>query len=124
MILWVFIALIIAFVVLPFIGWAIGWVIWTAIVGIFLGGLARLIIPGRQNIGLLATIACGWIGSIGGGLLASALWGLHHHHHWFGTVLIEIGVSAGAVLIWSAATHNRPRPVAQGSNRYHRIIDI
>ena len=44
--------------------------------------------------------------------------------HWFGTVLIKIGNSAGAVLVWSAATHNRPRPVTPSSNRYHRIIDI
>jgi len=124
MILWVFIALIVAFVILPIIGAAIGWVIWTAFVGIFLGALARLIIPGRQNIGLLATIACGWIGSLGGGAIGSALWGFRHHHRWFATFLIEIGVSAVAVLIWSAATHNRPRTPTPVSNRYHRIIDI
>jgi uncharacterized membrane protein YeaQ/YmgE (transglycosylase-associated protein family) len=123
MVLWIFIALLIAFVVLPIIGAAIGWVIWTAIVGIFLGGLARLIVPGRQNIGLLATIACGWIGSIGGGIIASALWGFHHHHHGFATVLIELGVAAVAVGVWTAATHNRPRVSSSGS-RYHRIIDI
>jgi uncharacterized membrane protein YeaQ/YmgE (transglycosylase-associated protein family) len=123
--LWIFLALVVAFVVLPIIGAAIWWVIWSAIVGIFLGGLARLIVPGRQNIGLLATIACGWIGSLGGGLIASALWGFRHHHHWFGTLLIEIGISTIAVGVWAAATHNRPRSVNPGSSsRYHRIIDI
>jgi uncharacterized membrane protein YeaQ/YmgE (transglycosylase-associated protein family) len=124
MILWVFIALIVAFVLLPIIGAAIGWVLWTAVVGVFLGGLARLIIPGRQNIGLLATVACGWIGSIGGGVIASALWGFHHHHHWFATVLIEIGISAVAVLGWSATQRNNPRTPTPTTNRYHRIIDI
>jgi uncharacterized membrane protein YeaQ/YmgE (transglycosylase-associated protein family) len=126
MFLWIFLALVIAFIILPVIGAAIGWVIWTAIVGIFLGGLARLIIPGRQNIGLFATIACGWIGSLGGGAIASALWGFRHHDHWFATVLIEIGIAAGAVATWSAATHNRPRRTIDpgSSNRYHRIIDI
>jgi uncharacterized membrane protein YeaQ/YmgE (transglycosylase-associated protein family) len=120
MILWVFIALLVAFVVLPFIGAAIWWVITTAIVGIFLGGLARLIVPGRQNIGLFATIACGWIGSLGGGLISGALWGFHHGH-WFGTLLVELGVAAIAVGVWSAATHNRPRVSSGG---HHRIIDI
>src|ERR1700733_6402078 len=110
MILWIFLALVLAFVLLPIIGAAIWWVIWSAIVGIFLGGLARLIIPGRQNIGLWATIACGWIGSLGGGLIASALWGFKHHHHWFGTLLIEIGIAAVAVGVWAAATRNKPRP--------------
>jgi uncharacterized membrane protein YeaQ/YmgE (transglycosylase-associated protein family) len=125
MVLWIFVLLLIAFVVLPIIGAAVWWVISTAIVGIFLGGLARLIVPGRQNIGLLATIVCGWIGSIGGGLIGGAIWGFHfhHHHHWFGTLLIEIGVAALAVGVWSAATHNRPRVNSSGS-RYHRIIDI
>jgi uncharacterized membrane protein YeaQ/YmgE (transglycosylase-associated protein family) len=126
MILWVFLALVVAFVVLPVIGAAIGWVIWTAIAGIVLGGLARLIIPGRQNIGLFATIACGWIGSLGGGAIASALWGFHHHHHWFATVLIEIGIAAVAVGTWSVATRKNPRRhVDSGSSSmYHRIIDI
>jgi uncharacterized membrane protein YeaQ/YmgE (transglycosylase-associated protein family) len=120
MILWVFAALVIAFVVLPLIGAAIGWVIWTALVGIFLGGLARLIIPGRQNIGVFATIACGWIGSLGGGAIGSVLWGFRHHHHWFATLLIEIGVSAVAVLAWSG-THRTP---VTASDRHHRVLDI
>lgn len=126
MVLWIFIALLIAFVVLPVIGAAIGWVIWSFFVGIVLGALARLVVPGRQNIGLLATIACGWIGSLGGGAIAGALWGWHHNHHGFATVLIEIGVSAVAVALWSTATRNRP-PRTYGvssTSRYHRIIDI
>jgi uncharacterized membrane protein YeaQ/YmgE (transglycosylase-associated protein family) len=38
--------------------------------GIFIGILARLIIPGRQRIGVLMTILAGFIGSIVGGLIA------------------------------------------------------
>jgi uncharacterized membrane protein YeaQ/YmgE (transglycosylase-associated protein family) len=119
MVLVVFAALIVLFVILPLIGAAIGWVIWTAIVGILLGGLARLIIPGRQNIGILATIVCGWIGSLVGGAIGSGVWGFHHNHHHFATLLIEIGVSAVAVLGWST-THRKP----VSSSRAHRIIDI
>ena len=125
MILWIFLLLVIAFVVLPIVGAAIWWVVSTALVGIVLGGLARLIVPGRQNIGLLATIICGWIGSLGGGLIGGAIWSFHRHGHWFATLLIEIGVAAVAVVAWSAATRNRPRPpVGPGTSRYHRIIDI
>jgi uncharacterized membrane protein YeaQ/YmgE (transglycosylase-associated protein family) len=120
MILWIFAALVVLFVVLPIIGAAISWVIWTAIVGIFLGGIARLIVPGRQNMGILATIVCGWIGSLVGGAIGSGLWGFHHNSHHFATLLIEIGVSAVAVLGWTA-THRKP--VASGATHHH-IIDI
>jgi uncharacterized membrane protein YeaQ/YmgE (transglycosylase-associated protein family) len=121
MILYVFLALIVLFIVLPIIGAAVTWVIWTAIVGIFLGGLARLIIPGRQNIGILATIVCGWVGSLVGGAIGSGVWGFHHNHHHFATLLIEIGVSAVAVLGWSA-THRKP--IAASDSHQHRVIDI
>lgn len=123
MILWIFAALVVLFVILPLIGAAISWVIWTAIVGIFLGGLARLIIPGRQNIGILATIVCGWIGSLVGGAIGGGIWGFHRHQlgvHGLARVLIEIGVSAVAVLGWSA-TH---RTAVTASSRQHRVIDI
>ena len=61
MILAVFALLVVVFIILPLVGWAIGLVIWTAIVGIFLGALGRLIVPGYQPIGILATICCGWV---------------------------------------------------------------
>jgi len=97
-ILVVFALLVIIFVVLPLIGWAIGLVIWTAVVGIFFGALGRLIVPGRQPIGLLATICCGWIGSIVGGVIGRSA-GLSH----FPTVLIEVGLAAAAVAVWSGS---------------------
>jgi uncharacterized membrane protein YeaQ/YmgE (transglycosylase-associated protein family) len=119
MVLVVFVALIVIFVILPLVGAAIGWVVWTAVVGALLGGLARLIIPGRQNIGLLATIICGWVGSLIGGAIGSGVWGFHHNHHHIATLLIEVGVSAVAVLGWSS-THRTP----VAGSKQHRIIDI
>jgi uncharacterized membrane protein YeaQ/YmgE (transglycosylase-associated protein family) len=41
--------------------------------GLFVGIVARLLIPGRQKIGLLRTIFIGIVGSLVGGLVASAL---------------------------------------------------
>jgi len=100
-ILAVFALLVVVFVILPLVGWAIGLVIWTAIVGIFFGALGRLIVPGYQPIGFLATICCGWAGSIVGGIIGRSA-GVGH----FATVLIEIGLSAAAVALWSG-THRR-----------------
>ncbi|MBE7323935.1 GlsB/YeaQ/YmgE family stress response membrane protein [Nocardioides sp. Y6] len=41
--------------------------------GLFVGAVARLIKPGKQNLSLLATLALGVVGSIIGGMVASAL---------------------------------------------------
>jgi uncharacterized membrane protein YeaQ/YmgE (transglycosylase-associated protein family) len=43
------------------------------VAGIFIGILARLILPGRQRIGMLMTVLAGLLGSIAGGLVASWL---------------------------------------------------
>jgi uncharacterized membrane protein YeaQ/YmgE (transglycosylase-associated protein family) len=43
------------------------------VAGLVIGVLARLIKPGRQNLGILATLGLGLVGSIIGGLIASWL---------------------------------------------------
>ena len=42
------------------------------VAGLIIGALARLIVPGRQNLGILATPALGLVGSLIGGLIAQA----------------------------------------------------
>jgi uncharacterized membrane protein YeaQ/YmgE (transglycosylase-associated protein family) len=41
--------------------------------GLVVGLLARLLVPGRQNMGLLMTLLLGVVGSIIGGVVANAL---------------------------------------------------
>ncbi|MBW3646658.1 MAG: GlsB/YeaQ/YmgE family stress response membrane protein [Actinobacteria bacterium] len=43
------------------------------VAGLIIGALARLIKPGRQRIGLLATLALGLVGSVIGGVIANLL---------------------------------------------------
>jgi uncharacterized membrane protein YeaQ/YmgE (transglycosylase-associated protein family) len=43
------------------------------VAGLIIGLLARLILPGRQHIGLLWTLALGVVGSVIGGTIANAL---------------------------------------------------
>jgi uncharacterized membrane protein YeaQ/YmgE (transglycosylase-associated protein family) len=82
------------FVVLPVIGLAL-WAFWSIIVvGLVIGALGRLAVPGRQPIGFLATLMAGLCGSIVGGFLGQHV--LHVGH--LVTVLVEIGVAALAVL--------------------------
>ncbi len=41
--------------------------------GLVVGAVARLIKPGKQNLGLLATLGLGLVGSVIGGLIANVL---------------------------------------------------
>lgn len=49
--------------------------IWWLIIGLIAGGLARLLMPGKDPMGFLATIVLGIAGSILGGLISWAIWG-------------------------------------------------
>ena len=62
--------------------------------GLVVGAVARLIVPGRQHLGLLATLLLGLVGSVIGGVVANAL----------GTGdLFELNIIGGIVAIASAA---------------------
>ncbi len=44
-------------------------IIWICIVGLIIGAIARLLLPGRDPIGILGTIVLGIVGSFVGGFL-------------------------------------------------------
>jgi uncharacterized membrane protein YeaQ/YmgE (transglycosylase-associated protein family) len=96
------VALLVLLVVLPIVGWAFWLFISAVIVGAIIGGLARLVLPGRQEIGIFSTIVIGWVGSLFGSLLGRHLF----HVGSFLTVLCEIGVAAGLVVIASSGVGN------------------
>jgi uncharacterized membrane protein YeaQ/YmgE (transglycosylase-associated protein family) len=68
------------------------------IVGLVVGLIARLLVPGRDNIGIIGTIVLGIVGSFVGGFL----WELVEYHkietHAFHTVGI-IGSIIGAIVV-------------------------
>jgi uncharacterized membrane protein YeaQ/YmgE (transglycosylase-associated protein family) len=49
--------------------------IWWLIIGLVAGALARLIMPGKDPMGIIATIVLGIIGSVLGGFLSTLIWG-------------------------------------------------
>jgi uncharacterized membrane protein YeaQ/YmgE (transglycosylase-associated protein family) len=74
----------------------ISWIIW----GLFVGLLARLLLPGRQPIGFLWTIALGVAGSLIGGFVATEILGIADNDEFdFGSFLIAIGTSV--LLLWA-----------------------
>jgi uncharacterized membrane protein YeaQ/YmgE (transglycosylase-associated protein family) len=48
-------------------------IIWWLIIGLLAGALARLLVPGRDPMGVLATLALGLVGSLIGGFLGFLL---------------------------------------------------
>jgi uncharacterized membrane protein YeaQ/YmgE (transglycosylase-associated protein family) len=48
-------------------------IIWSIIVGFFVGLIARAVLPGADTMGLLATTGVGVVGSILGGLIGNLI---------------------------------------------------
>jgi uncharacterized membrane protein YeaQ/YmgE (transglycosylase-associated protein family) len=88
--------ILIAIIVLLIVGAAVvGLVLkllWWALVGLVIGWLGRLLVPGFQPIGWLATILYGIAGALLGGIVADAI-------GTGGLVQLLIAVAAAAVLI-------------------------
>ena len=48
-------------------------ILWSIIVGFFIGLVARAVVPGSNKMGLIATAVLGIVGSLVGGLLGRAV---------------------------------------------------
>jgi uncharacterized membrane protein YeaQ/YmgE (transglycosylase-associated protein family) len=81
--------------------------IWYGIVGLVIGGLGRLVVSGRQDIGLLETALFGIAGSLLGGIIANDVLDVG----WLGQFLTAVIVAAVLVLLFEAGS-GRSRPHA------------
>ena len=88
-------------------------IIWWVIVGLVAGVLARLLVPGRNPMGIGATILLGLVGSLVGGFLGQLLDNSDASFSDY-TPAGLIGSIIGAIialLIYNAATGRRRRRV-------------
>jgi uncharacterized membrane protein YeaQ/YmgE (transglycosylase-associated protein family) len=97
-----FLLLVVLFVILPVIGMPAWAILSTIIVGLVIGTLGRLVVPGRQRVNVVIIFLAGLVGSIVGGFLGSHVLGLG----WIGTTLVEIGVAA-VVIVFMASPSGR-----------------
>jgi len=70
------------------------------VAGIIIGPLARLVLPGKQNIGIGMTIVLGAVGAIAGGLIYEAFGGTETSGIDWIRLLIQVGVAAIVVVIY------------------------
>ena len=64
------------------------------VAGLVIGVLARLIMPGKQHMGVIATIALGVVAAIGGGILWNAVFPDNDGIAWIGALIVAL------VLLW------------------------
>src|SRR5689334_10985820 len=88
------------------LGLAVGvlWhLIWYAVVGLVIGGLARLVVSGRQDMGLLAPALFGIAGALLGGIIANDILDVG----WIGQFLTGVIVAALLVMVTGAGRTRR-----------------
>lgn len=87
----------------------IGFILGMIIIGLIAGALARLLVPGRDPMGIGATIVLGILGSFAGGFLADVLFRDDTADRGLSPAGL-LGSVIGAVillLIYNAVTHRR-----------------
>ncbi|BBY04541.1 MULTISPECIES: GlsB/YeaQ/YmgE family stress response membrane protein [Mycobacterium] len=76
----------------------VGSIILAIIVGAIIGVVARLVMPGKQNVGMIMTVVIGAVGGLIGSAVASQF-GYHNANGGIAWIPFFIGVGAAIVLI-------------------------
>jgi len=74
------------------------------LIGLVIGALARLLVPGRQHIGLILTILIGIVAALAGGILTTAVLGAGHT-----VITFIVALLAAALLVSAFATRGYGR---------------
>ena len=62
------------------------------LVGLVVGVVARLLMPGPEPIGILGTIVVGCVGALIGGYLWAAVFGSRDGVAWIGSIIVAMGL--------------------------------
>jgi uncharacterized membrane protein YeaQ/YmgE (transglycosylase-associated protein family) len=78
--------------------------VWLAVTGLIIGALGRLVLPGRQEIGLLPTALIGIAASLLGGILANVF-----DAGWLVRFLVAVALAAIGISLFASSSHGRGR---------------
>ena len=76
--------------------------LWLALTGLIVGGLGRLVLPGKHEVGLLATALVGIAASLLGGVLADLF-----DAGWFVRFLVAVALAAIGITLLSSTERGR-----------------
>lgn len=80
------------------------------LLGLIAGAIAKLILPGRQGGGWIATLILGVVGALLGGWLGSMLFGVGVESFFdLGSWLVAIGGALIVLIIWGFITRKSAR---------------
>lgn len=82
----------------------IGLIIGYIVIGAIVGALARLVIPGRQDMSVVMTVLLGIAGAVVGGLITRAIVGEDN-----GWISLIVSVAVGALLVYLVSGRSRSR---------------
>jgi uncharacterized membrane protein YeaQ/YmgE (transglycosylase-associated protein family) len=77
----------------------LGTIIGAIVMGLIIGGLARLILPGKQNIGVIMTVLLGAVGSFIGSWVCYRLFNYDNANGGFEVIPFLVGIIVAVVLI-------------------------
>lgn len=97
-------------VVVSALGTALWALISALVVGLVIGGLARLVVPNTRGTGLLPTTLLGLVGSTVGSFIGDNVLATNG----FLTVLIEIGTAALAIVLYYRYRGQEDAPIPRG----------
>jgi uncharacterized membrane protein YeaQ/YmgE (transglycosylase-associated protein family) len=86
-------------------------IVWI-LIGLVIGAVARLVVPGRQHIGIALTILIGIVAAIVGGILTAAVLGAGHT-----IITFIVAVLAAALLVSAFSTRGYGRYRGRSSRR-------
>jgi uncharacterized membrane protein YeaQ/YmgE (transglycosylase-associated protein family) len=76
--------------------------IWLAITGLVIGALGRLVLPGRQDVSLLATALIGIAASLLGGILANIF-----DVGWIIQFIVAVLLAAVGIMLFTSSDYGR-----------------
>jgi uncharacterized membrane protein YeaQ/YmgE (transglycosylase-associated protein family) len=87
------------------------------LIGLVIGGMARLLVPGRQHIGILLTILIGVVAAILAGIITTAIVGVGHP-----IITFVVALIAAALLVSAFTTRGYGRYRSRGRSRTRRWL--
>ena len=87
-------------------------IIWWLLIGLVVGAVARLVVPGRQHIGILLTILIGIVAAVVAGIITTAIIGVGHT-----VITFIVAVVAAALLVSAFTTRGYGRYRSRGRRR-------
>ncbi len=82
-------------------GNAIGTIVGAVLAGIIIGPLARLVLPGKQNLSIVMTIVVGMVGALVGGFIAQWLGVADTNGIDWIKLIIQVAVAAVAIVVYA-----------------------